>query len=423
MTNIYPSQNRAVDPFASYNSNVINELTRIITNGTNCLYGASDLQLTKNITIPDTVLDLSIGRCFKDDVMIEISSTFNIDTTDPAFYESGIRDMVGLYYVVLKYTYVKSRPAPRAAIKIFRPDQHGLLGPGYLFLKAFTVILIGSDLVNDQLLDQDILNLPLAQRMYQNTRVGSIYSLPLWYHSETGRIIYVQERDELFWGTGDGIDGTYTGWETFTGIRDNVDTSLGYIGQIGYLNSSGQIVPAISTSVSALSSCVIMTVDSSHGKVRLCGTADRVPFETATPFSTNPIVGDKLWLSQLSAGFCSNHRPAGGTSQSIGTCVRNNGDGTLYIWFFPGFSEDQDLYAQAARKYRTQVSGASWVSSGGMYRATINHNLGFLVTVVQCYDNTSNKMFNPVEIQLVDTNNLYIWMLDNTHTVNVIVLG
>ncbi len=117
-----PTQTRTVDPYASYNSNVVNGLTKMISNGLDCVVASNPINVTRASA---TTLTVSAGYCIKDDVLIEISPIV-IDMTDSDSYASisgGFWNEDGYYFVVLEYVYTKSKPAPVATIKLIQPDQ------------------------------------------------------------------------------------------------------------------------------------------------------------------------------------------------------------------------------------------------------------------------------------------------------------
>jgi len=122
MGNPIPTQTRSVDPYASYNSNVVNALTRMISNGEDVILASFPIRVEQLTT---TTARVSEGKCIKDDVFIEIQQ-IDIDFTDVDYYVSPggsafLED--GMYYIVLDYAYAKSKPAPVASIKIIKPSQ------------------------------------------------------------------------------------------------------------------------------------------------------------------------------------------------------------------------------------------------------------------------------------------------------------
>lgn len=117
-----PVQTRTVDPFASYNSNVVNVLTRIVTGGNDTILGINPVEITR---VDNDTLRCNPGMVIKDDVLIELNQ-HDIQFTDNQHYVNqvpGIWNEAGYHYIVLEYVYIKSKPAPEASIKIIRPSE------------------------------------------------------------------------------------------------------------------------------------------------------------------------------------------------------------------------------------------------------------------------------------------------------------
>jgi len=171
---IYPTQTRAVNPFDSYNSNVVNILTRIVSNGENIIIPSSPIDISQ---LSATSVRCSIGKCIKDDVYIEFTATHDVDFTDPDNYlevGGGALDSTGYYYIVLQYTYIKSQPAPQASVLIIKPDQRGsLYGSAHVLLKVVNVDESGSI---TELLDYDPEN-PSNRRKVGSTKALSIINV------------------------------------------------------------------------------------------------------------------------------------------------------------------------------------------------------------------------------------------------------
>ena len=141
MTVPIPVQTCSISPYSSYNSNVVNALTRLISNGTNCVIASAPITVALDSTSSITVNQV---HCIKDDVLIQISD-ITIDLTDADSYANpsgGHFNEDGYYYVVLEYTYIKSKPAPVAAIKIILPSQRtdpAVFNTAHLFLAALNI--------------------------------------------------------------------------------------------------------------------------------------------------------------------------------------------------------------------------------------------------------------------------------------------
>jgi hypothetical protein len=104
-----PTQTRIIDPYSDYGSNTTNQLSRIASRGTNCIHGPVSLAVTQ---IDSTSVSISTGFCFKDDVLIQSTSTVTLNFFDTNSYIfPGLGQIqAGSYYVVLQYTIQKSNP-------------------------------------------------------------------------------------------------------------------------------------------------------------------------------------------------------------------------------------------------------------------------------------------------------------------------
>lgn len=136
-----PGQERSVDPYASYNSDVVNKLTRIISNGNNCLLEVDPINVT--IVTGGQSIVVSSGKSIVQDVLIE-TEAITIDVTDSTNYVTGstkIWEETGYYYVVLEYEYEKISPPPTASIKIISHSDKTTLydSDKHLFLKCLVV--------------------------------------------------------------------------------------------------------------------------------------------------------------------------------------------------------------------------------------------------------------------------------------------
>jgi len=140
-----PVQERAVDPYSENRySSVINRLSRIVTYGQDIiLYPFQSFGLTR---VDENIVRVGPGVCVKDDVLIHIKESFDLDFSYNDYYvdDSGDMDAVGYYYIVLQYFYARSLPAPKAWIKIIR-DIDGLYKAGtysdnYIFLGTAHII-------------------------------------------------------------------------------------------------------------------------------------------------------------------------------------------------------------------------------------------------------------------------------------------
>jgi len=154
MGNPVPIQSRAVDPYASYDSSEVNQISRLITAGKDVILHSTPMIFD---IIGNTVLALHPGCIVvKDDMTITLEG-LNIDFADSDFYVNdslGHWSEDGNYYVVLEYVYLKSRPAPVASIKIILPSQRTnaaiFNSAAHMLLKVVNVITVsGTRKIND----------------------------------------------------------------------------------------------------------------------------------------------------------------------------------------------------------------------------------------------------------------------------------
>lgn len=330
MSSNIPTQLRTIDPFSNHNSNIVNQLTRMITRHENCISGSSSsLDIIIDSTSADTGLILLPGIAYKDDVIIEITENLAFDMDDVDFYlGSDHFNEVGYYYIALKYIYIKQKPAPEAEITIFRPSERNLLTGGYLFLKAIYVDFIDGNFVIISTHNYDPQN-RTVKREYTKSYVCIEDNLPTYlYERDNGRTIYVMDRDEMFFGTS-------STWESFNAVRTNIDTTGCITSQLVYIGSDKKAHPAIATNISTFCDAIVTQIglgSDGTGKVRLYGEVINVLAETGVTIN----VGDKVFLSNVEAGKITNMMPQP-YCQFIGTCREVTGD-VYTIWFSPTFS-------------------------------------------------------------------------------------
>jgi hypothetical protein len=308
-----PSQIRTIDPFAEYNSNVANKLTRMLSKNDNVLMSANSLQLTQDSTSPLTVAVVQTGYAIKDDVLIEISADHRVDFTDLENYiapGAGF-DEIGYYYVVLQYTYVKSRPAPEVHIKILKPTQRG----GY---PVDSLMMVGVVKVVNVGITQGIdLSDPFHnfdpdpgyednRREYVKSYVGTESNLPTHNtFTDQSRIAYDSESDS-FWL------GYENFWQEFgvSGSVMKIDTLGTEVGDLCYVDSTGAATAAIATGLDTGADISVVSVGlavDSSGKGLTSGVALGVKVETAIVVN----IGDLLYLSASEAGKVTNNKTYG----------------------------------------------------------------------------------------------------------------
>jgi len=155
MGNPIPAQQRSVDPYSSYNSDVVNKLTRMISDGNDCILYPNTINVVLN---DSTSVIVTEGNCIKDDVLIEIDN-ITIDMTDSDFYAQpagGVWNETGYYYITLHYVYQKVRPAPYATVKVILPSQRATIYDSeHLFLACLSVSAPGGVYQVDEVLAYD----------------------------------------------------------------------------------------------------------------------------------------------------------------------------------------------------------------------------------------------------------------------------
>ena len=206
-----PSQERTVDPFASYNSNTVNHHTKMITLDNDVIANISSLRVTDAMDATSTAVFVSTGIAYKDAVLIQMTAQGTVDfNTADHYYDwdsPGLGfDENGYYYIILNYVYVKSRPAPQASYQILKPSQRGSFSTGgsWLFLAAVLISGVGvSGAQIDEISDYDPDN-PDNKRLYPKTYAGTETFLPT--HNQTrdqARIAYDSTSDEFYFGYSD----------------------------------------------------------------------------------------------------------------------------------------------------------------------------------------------------------------------------
>lgn len=303
-TNIYPDQTRSIDPFSEYSSNMVSQLTRMITQGNNCLFSPNSVDVEIDTTSSSTNIIIKSGKLFKDDILISIDEDFSVDMTDSAFYistSSGVWNEAGYYYIVANYQYYKSLPAPKLSIGILKPSQQDLLTNSYLFLKAVYVIFNGISFEISDVYDYDP-NDTSIKRIYTPTFINKESTLPDYNpNTDNGKLIYVEEDSDLYFGNN-------SEFEQLGLVKDIIDTTNCEIGQIAYIGNDKKCYPAIADSTSTIGICVILSkgLESDRtGKIQLAGKVDNISVETGITIN----IGDHLYLSTIEAGTVTNIKP------------------------------------------------------------------------------------------------------------------
>lgn len=319
MASSIPEQIRTVDPYSSYNSNVVNQLTGIVTRGSNSLDICNSLQVISDSTSANDHVEVLPGIIYKDDMLIEITSSLKLDFTDPQHYVSASGDPFnteeGYYYVVIEYSYVKSRPAPKAYLKILLPSQTASYRAGaftsLFFLKAVEVEVNAGQGEIVALYDYDP-DYTETKRIYVHNHASTEVFLPTFEAArDQSRIAYVTTEDKYYLGYS-------TQWREIgasSGGSSFIANTTGFeIGDLVYVTSLGNLSKAVGPYDISTADGVVTSVGTA-GTVQVSGSVTDVKMETGII----PSVGDILYLSETEAGTVTNVKPSP-TWQFVGRC-------------------------------------------------------------------------------------------------------
>jgi hypothetical protein len=412
-----PSQNRAIDPFSSYNSDIVNQLSRNITRNDNGLLAVSDLNVYIDSTSPLDHVVVKPGFAVISDVLIQVNADHRVNFRDSTHYvtpSGGIFDEIGYYYVVLEYNYAKSRPAPTAKLKILRPSEsgHSSLGDSLLFLKAVNVVSgVGANEI-DSVADIDPGNTTNRRRTV-NLDISADYERPTFdAESHVAKVFYEISTNKYWFGFDDR-------WEEISAgvsVSINTDSTALLAGMLAYVDSNGEAQPAIAGGVDTRAEMVVLevgTAASGNGRARLAGVIDDVLVETGQTVGQ----GDVVYLSVSVAGTITSSRPSG-SYQVVGKAMTAGSDAVpVKVLFFPG-----DVIFSAVTD---SIEPGDWVydSTTGLYFADVDItrlNLTVLSAIVNCW--TSGYKISPTDVALVDGGDTCrIYMPINTLTVDATI--
>jgi hypothetical protein len=416
MASPIPIQNRAVDPFASYNSDTVNQLTRMVTYGEDGIAYSRSCNVSLDATSITEVV-VKPGFIYKDDVWINITTSYTVDFTDPDHYynfDSGF-DETGYYYVVLQYTFEKSRPAPEAQVLILKPSQRGSFSAGgiWSFLKAVKVEGPGPFYVVS-VHDYDPQNTD-NRRLYVKTYQGSETYLMNHESTDRSRIVYDNSGNEFFFGFA-------TEWTALTvasGTNYLIDTSAFLKGDLVYVKSDGTLALAVATLGSSTADGVVARV-AAGGYIRMVGKIEEVTPESGS----NVVVGKVVYLSATEPGTITDDK-TDRFSQFVGRCVEVNAPTSVSIMFHRG--EPTGIEHGELATYMTEVNlpaGGSWIFSGGLYYQDIDiTDIDDRNVIITVWDSTTGFMIQPQEIEFISDTVARIWMPVNTEDLNVFVVG
>ena len=422
MASSIPSQTRTVDPYASYNSNVVNQLTGIVTRGDNVLDYYDSLQVVPDSTSMIDHVVLLPGIVYKDDMLIEILSEFRIDFTDPDHYVSAAGDPfnteAGIYYIVLEYSYVKSRPAPQAHVKILLPSQTSTFRsgafPSLFFLKAVRVQVSGGSGSITNLYDYDP-DHPTTKREYVKNYAGSESILPTFnQRRDQSRIIYVPTEDEFYFGYSNR-------WDIAGGKGSTFEANtLGFsVGDLVYVNSSGNLSKAISTLSISTADGVVSKIGI-NGLVQTTGYITNVPIESGN----NVIVGNLLYLSGVEPGTVTKEKTSP-FYQFVGRSVGVDST-TADILFVRGEPSGTPTANLTKSVTVSMDSTAGWILDGsGLYYQDVDISaFTGKDVVVNIFKPLSHySKFYPADFEFIDDDTLRVWMTVNYLFPELVILG
>lgn len=409
----YPVQRRTVDPFATYNSDTVNKLTRMTTFGQNALETYSSLRCTLDAT-SKTILTLSPGVVYKDDVRIEIPSNTIVDFEDPDFYAdfgAGFNEE-GYYYILLQYEYVKSRPAPQAKIVILKPSQRSLFtfNPNWLILQIARIDFNSPNFEIMVLYDYDPEDIT-RKRTYVKKFAGTETELDkyLFQNGDQSRIVYDAKSDKFWfgykdkWGEAGGAGGT---------VIENIDTSLVSQGEVCRVDSTGYAVATIADAFGNQADFVCTKVGVTDGKGITCGVVKSVLVQTGVLISK----GDLLYLSNTEPGRVTNIKTVP-LFQLIGRALTNASVTTPVEMIF-----DPDIMLQES--YEGQIT--TWTSSGTTppYYHDIDVSIIGAQNAILCnfFNDSTRIKVDPPKVQLI-SQTLRVYNDNNTDVINFVVSG
>ena len=416
-----PSQVRHVDPFASYNSDTINKLTQMITRGKDGITTKNDLDVILDSTSPTTVVDVTPGFIYKDDLLIELTATTQVDFTDSNCYVTfgtGF-DEDGWYAIVFEYTYVKSRPAPTAKLKILKPSQipHPSIGTSLIFLKAVYVTGGGPHYIDTSV---DFLDYyfsdPTIKREYTDLYFGVETTLPTFDpNTDQGRVVYETSTDAFWFGYSNRWGKISAGVE----VTLNTDTTGVTVGSLCYTDTNGDAALAYAYQVQTGAEMVVVEVGlavNNTGRAIMSGFVENVPVQTGIIIN----VGDILYLSDTEPGKVTNVRTTP-VRQVVGRAI-TGGNSTLPIGilFFP-----RDVHSLAISG---TINPGDWISEGGgLYSEEIDItpldvDSTHPTVLINVFDDADDKKVSPVDVEMTAAGNgVKIYTNDNSLTWNYII--
>ena len=417
-----PSQVRTVDPFASFNSDTVNKLTKMVTFDEEGLARINDLRVTNANDARSTAVFVSTGFLYKDNVLFDITSQTKVDfNTADHYYDwdspgLGFNEN-GYYYIVLNYNYVKSRPAPEATYQIIKPSQRGSYsyGGSWVFLACVLISGVGgSGAQIDAIYDYDPTNAD-NKRVYAKTYAGSETSLPT--HDRTtdqSRIAYEWATDTFWFGYADRWS------KAGASVEINIDTTGLNVGELCYSDSDGKAALAIATGVNTGAEIAVAAVGTEvdrSGRALMTGPVENARVETGIIIQR----GEILYLSATEAGTVTNIKtnPA---AQVVGRALTSgNSSVPIDMLFFP-----RDVLVSALTG---TIQSGDWTGpdGDGLYNevidvSSLDVDTTTPVVLVNVFDALTNEKVSPANVIVsASGNSLVFYTSDNTVVWNYII--
>lgn len=410
-----PNQTRVVDPFSSYSSDNVNRLTRIVTHGEDAIEIAKACDVILDATSSTSII-ITSGVIYKDDLWIKITHEYVVDFNDLSNYmipSSGFNEP-GWYYIVLRYTYKKQRPAPEAEIFILKPSQRSVYNSSsdMVFLKAVHATGSGPFQL-DAVSSYDPENIQNKREFVKRYAGTEIFSPTFDPTRDVSRIVYVEEDDTFCFGHSDS-------WKTLD-IENTVqiDTQGFDKGTLVYVSPTKNLGKAIANSLGTSADGVVCRVgESNTGKIQVSGKVSDVCVESDITVN----ISDLLYLSATEPGKVTNVKTTP-VRQFVGRCYDVTDSTSIEMFFVRGepFGEPNNYM------YATYVSSdldvSSWVLSEGLYYQDVsisdfvNKNVFPII-----WDSTTAYQIQPTKIEFVSDDTMRIWLNQPKQT-NVFVAG
>jgi len=415
MASTIPNQNRVIDPFSSYNSNVVNEISHIVTQGSDGLLTTNSLQVSLDSTSPLTNVVVSTGYVVKDDVLINITADHDVNFHDVDQYAlPPVILSAGNYYLVLEYVFVKSRPAPQASIKILMPAQRGLLSTSSNYFLLKVVELDGSgNIIAMYDKDPDTGTYPDSERKFVKYYAGSEIILPTFdQQTDQSRMAYESTRDKYYFGYSDG-------WRELSagGISTDLNTdSTGIVvGSLCYIDSNRDAIPAIATSVETGADIVVLSIGTAltgNGRGSVAGFVEGVPVESG---AGQMDIGDLLYLSNTDPGTVTNVRTSP-FYQVVGRALSAGSEvSPIDMIFSPKLLLSLSIEGRII----------NWASEGGgLYSRQIDTSALDGTNAYDChwFDAATHYEIRPTDVQIINNGDrVKVWMSTNTIDVDYII--